>query len=221
MVLLSGSAAVAQQRTISARAGSLNYQRGVIFLDGERLRPVFRPPHPVQMQNGQVLRVENGRVELVLGMGVYLRMLGPGSLRMQENHLDDARVAIEQGSALIEVAGMMKGAQLRILCGDAITELRRDGSYRFDAPAQTAPARLRVFSGEATVQRNGITAKAKSGTAMDFESGLVSKIEGNDNDALQTWAAQRSQRRIESERRRIEALEMRAARRRAAAESDQ
>lgn len=216
-MLLCGSTAWAQpQRTISARAGTINLQQGEVYVDDQRVRPAYRVARPLQMKNGQELRVGRGRVELLLGSGVYLRMLGASSIRMQETYLGDIRVLVEDGSALIEVAGMNKGAQLRVLCGEATAELKHDGSYRFDAPVEAMTGRLRIYSGDAVVEREGIAVKGRTGLAIDLAGGLpVSKFDLKEGDALQAWAAQRSQRRIDNERRRTEARAVQAARRKA------
>jgi hypothetical protein len=216
LVLLCGSAAAAQQRTISARAGTINYQQGAVYVDDQRVHSLYGSAHPFQMKNGQQLRVDNGRVELLLGSGVYLRMYGTSSIRMQETRLADTRVLVEEGSALIEVAGMNKGAQLRVICGEGTIELKRDGSYRFDAPVEAATGRLRIYSGDAAVEREGIAVKGRSGLAVDLAGALeLSKFDLKDGDALQAWAAQRSQRRIDNERRRVAARAMQTAKRKA------
>lgn len=216
LVLLCGSAAMAQQRTISARAGTVNYQQGAVYVDDQQVHATYGDTPPFQMKNGQRLRIDNGRVELLLGSGVYLRMLGPSSIRMQETQLADTRVLVEDGSALIEVAGMNKDAQLRVICGEGTTEIKRDGSYRFDAPFEAMTGRVRIYSGDAAVEREGIAVKGRSGLAVDLAGGLeVSKFDLKDGDALQAWAARRSQRRIDNERRRAESRAIEAAKRKA------
>jgi hypothetical protein len=213
-LLLCGNAA-AQPRTISARAGTIAYQQGKVYLDDKRVYGTFGLTPPLQIKDGQQLRVDNGRVEVLLGSGVYLRMLGTSSIRMQETQLSDTRVLIE-GSAQIELAGMNKGAQLRVMCGDTITELKRDGGYRFDAPMGGGAGKLRVYSGEAEVEREGAMVKAKNGQALSLAAGLdVSKFDPKETDPLQTWAAQRMQRRADAEKRRMQARAMQAARRKA------
>jgi hypothetical protein len=216
LVFLCGSAAVAQPRTISARAGTINYQRGAIYVDDQLVSPTYGNHRALQMKNGQQLRIDTGRVELLLGEGVYLRMLGPSAIRMQETQLADTRVLIENGSALIEVAGMNKDAKLRVICGESSTELRRDGSYRFDAPAEVLAGKLRIYSGDVTVERDGVAVKARTGLAVDLVAGLqLSKFNLADADTLQAWSARRSQRRIDDERRRAEARAMQVAKRKA------
>jgi hypothetical protein len=111
---------------------------------------------------------------------------------------------------------MNKGAPLRVMCGDTITELKRDGGYRFDAPMGGGAGKLRVYSGEAEVEREGAMVKAKNGQALSLAAGLdVSKFDPKETDPLQTWAAQRMQRRADAEKRRMQARAMQAARRKA------
>jgi hypothetical protein len=220
LIFLCGSVAIAQPRTISARAGTINYQQGTIYVDDHRVRATYGDHPPFQMKNGQQLKVANGRVELLLGSGVYLRMLGPGTIRMQETHLADTQVVVESGSALIEVAGMNRDAKLRVICGESSTDFKRDGSYRFDAPPEAMAGKLRIYGGEATVEREGVVVKARTGLAVDLAAGLkLSKFDVKDGDALQAWAARRSQRRIDNERRREEARAMQAVKRKAQIET--
>jgi hypothetical protein len=70
---------------------------------------------------------------------------------------------VEDGSVLIEAAGRNKDAQLRVIC-EGTTELKRDGSYRFEAMT----GRLRIYSGDAAVEREGIAVKGRSGLAVDL-----------------------------------------------------
>jgi hypothetical protein len=218
-VLLCGSAAWAQSRTISARAGTITYQQGKVFIDDKRVYSTYGLTPPLQLQNGQQLRVDNGRVEVLLGSGVYLRMLGTSSIRMQETQLADARVLVD-GSAVVEVAGMNKGAQLRLICGESIIELKHDGIYRFDAAGEAGP-KLRIYGGDAGVERDGANVKARNGQAVGLAGHLeLSKFDLKQTDALQAWAMQRTQRRIDGERRRMQARAMQAARRKAQIEND-
>jgi hypothetical protein len=214
VLLCGGSAAVAQTpfRTISARAGSIGYQQGFVYVDDKRVHSTSGAP-PFQMKNGQRLHIDSGRVELLLGSGVYLRMLGASSIRMQETLLADTRVAVEDGSAIIEVVEMNKGEQLRVICGESTTELKRDGLYRFDAPREPATGRLRIYSGDAAVERGGIVVKAKSGQAVDLAGALEpAKFDLKQIDPLHAWSAQRTKRRLDSEQRRMQTRLMHAAR---------
>ena len=51
---------MAQQRTISARAGTINYQQGAVYVDDQRVHATYGDTPPFQMKNGQRLRIDNG-----------------------------------------------------------------------------------------------------------------------------------------------------------------
>jgi hypothetical protein len=179
----------------------VNNQQGKVYVNDKRVYATYGLMPPLQIRNGQQVRVDDGRVELLLGLGVYLRMLGMSSIRMQETQLADTRVVLEGGSAVIEITGMTKGAQLHIICGAAVTELKHDGLYRFDLP------------GEATVEREGDAARVRSGQAVNLAETLeLSRFDVKQSDPLQAWSALRIQRRNDGERRRLQARAMQAVR---------
>lgn len=215
LLLLCGSSAFAQ-RLVSARAGTVNFIRGTAFLDGRR---VFLTPNKLLvMQNGQTLRTETGRVELLLVERVFLRMGEASAIRMDENQMPDTRLALERGSAVIEVLQIAKGAHLRIVCGDRMTELKNPGVYRFDAKSEM----LRVYNGEVALNAPGAVLKAKAGQAVNLTGDLVaSRFDPKETDSLKAWADQRMQQRIARQRRQQEARAMLRVRRDAQIENQQ
>jgi hypothetical protein len=205
LLLLCGSAAL-PQRLISARAGTVNYSRGASFIDGQRVI-LFRNKLLV-LKNGQTLQTRVGRIEVLLGEGVFLRMGDASSIRMDENRYADTRVAIETGFALIEVAHIAKDARLHITCGDLTTELKALGHYRFDAD----PCGLRVYRGELSV--DGGIQKAKVGQIFSFTgTPTMTRFDPKETDPVKTWADQRSRQRIQREKHLEEQRSMQAKRR--------
>jgi hypothetical protein len=209
LLFLCGSAAFSQ-RLVSARAGTVNYVRGAAYIDGQR---VALPRNKLLvLKNGQTLRTQTGRVELLLGEGVFLRMGGGGSLRMDENRMPDTRLSLEDGFALIEVVQIAKDARLRISCGDRTTELKAPGLYRFDAN----PGGLRIYNGEISIENGGGILKAKGGQAVNLtgEPALY-RFDPNETDPLKAWADQRSLQRIRRQKRQQEERAMQRAKRQA------
>ena len=217
-MLLCGTIVVPQRmpslasRTVSARAGRINYLIGVAYLDEKRV--VIKPGLPPQMKNGQQLRIKNGKAELLLGLGVYLRLGDASVIRMQETQLDDIRVSVENGPALIEIEQMSKGSRLRVMCGAAATELRRDGLYRFDTAMDGALSdTLRIYKGDAAVDGEAGSIIGKKGQLVNLAGSLnLHNFDLKESDSLQLWALRRSQQRIDAERRRLEARRMQQAR---------
>jgi hypothetical protein len=207
LLLLCGSTAL-PQRLISARAGTVDYSRGASFIDGQRVI-LFRNKLLV-LKNGQTLQTRAGRIEVLLGEGVFLRMGDTSSIRMDENRYADTRVAIETGFALIEVARIAKDARLHITCGDLTTELKAPGQYRFDAD----PCGLRVYRGELSVDRDGGIQKAKVGQVFSFTgTPSLTRFDPKETDPVKTWADQRSRQRTQREKHLEEQRSMQAKRR--------
>jgi hypothetical protein len=170
---------------VSARAGLIDYCTGNVTLDTERVRPGARTR---QMQPGQTLSTGRGRAEVLLAPGIVMRLGDDTSIRIEDTRLEDTQVAIEKGSAFIEVVEIAKDARLRVSLGGNEIEFRRSGLYRFES----APARLQVYGGEADVLREGAQVVAKRGQAVDLGSLDLSDFDPKTADPLHVWAAQRS-----------------------------
>ena len=50
---------------------------------------------------------------------------------MDDTHLADTRVTLQQGDALIEVVQLPEGNRIQVALADTTTELTRTGLYRF------------------------------------------------------------------------------------------
>ena len=83
----------------------IHYVEGVVTVDGTAVHPKFAEFPDVK--NGQVLATEEGRVEVLLTPGVFLRLTENSSVRMLSNALANTRMEMVAGSALIEVAELL------------------------------------------------------------------------------------------------------------------
>ena len=177
------------QKVISARAGLIHNIEGTgITLDGSPVNPkqgVFP-----MMAEGQVLASGEGRVELLLSPGVFLRMDERSSIKMVSNKLSDTRVEIVSGSSIVEMDEAAKGNSTMLLFHDAKITPLKHGLYRVDAEAN----RFRVFDGEAQVLQGDDTAIVKAGHQVDFGAVLATaKFDRKSFDPLDQWSADRSQ----------------------------
>ena len=121
---------VPAQQFLGAKAGILQYMQGEVFLNGTLLR--LPQGGYIQLENGQSLSTGQGYLELVLNSGAYLRLGKDGSLRMEQNRLDDMQFVLERGSALIEVVDKTKG-RIRVHLSTGFVEIMKAGLYRLDA----------------------------------------------------------------------------------------
>src|SRR5689334_8339432 len=99
LIALSGSAAFAQS-VISAHSGLIHYVEGSVLLDSKPVE-VKIATFPDLKENSE-LRSEDGRAEVLLNPGAFLRMGENSSIRMVSNKLTDSRVEFLSGSVVIE-----------------------------------------------------------------------------------------------------------------------
>ncbi len=189
--LLLGTHAACAQYVVSARAGTIDYIRGQVSVDGQQVRRT--PLQFPMLQKGEVLRTGNGRAEILLGPGVFLRLGEHAALRMLDTRLEDAQVELQNGTALVEVVEIPRGSDIHVVVGSTRTNFKGIGLHRFEAGSNE----LRVFGGSAEVVAGDQTVEAGRGRVVHLGETLsVSRFDPRrdprGNDALHNWAARRS-----------------------------
>jgi hypothetical protein len=182
------STVASAQSVISAKSGLIHYAEGRVYL-GDQLVETKFGTFPDIKENAQ-LRTEEGRAEVLLTPGVFLRVSENSAFRMVTNRLIDTRVEFLSGSILVEADELLKDNGVTIAYKDYAIRLERKGIYRFDSD----PAALRVYQGGVTAEINGKTEEVKEGhlLAMDGELKLA-KFNKDDVDDLYRWSNRRSQ----------------------------
>lgn len=181
------------QNAISAKAGMINVAEGDIFLVDAKgaEQPVQpKPAEFIDVKEGQTLKTTEGRVEVLLTPGAFLRMADNSSFKMFSNRLSDVRLDVKSGVVMVEAAELLEDNHITVLTKDAIVTLTKAGLYRFDAE----PASIRVYSGEALVEQNGQKTTLKGGRELVAAAGgwTQAKFDAKDTDPLFRWAKRRS-----------------------------
>jgi hypothetical protein len=176
------------QSVISARSGIIHYLEGQVFLEEKPVAAKFGQFPDIK--EGNVFRTGDGRAEILLTPGVFLRVGENSSVRMVANKLTNTRVEIITGSALVECAEVMKDNMVTFMFRDKTISLLKKGLFRID----TDPATLRVYDGEALVQSAGVTATVKDGRMLPLNDAVLvsSKFNKEDGDSLYRWAKRRA-----------------------------
>src|SRR5579863_8065426 len=189
LIALGGTAAFAQS-VISAHSGLIHYVEGRVLLDG-KLVEVKVSTFPEVKENME-LRTEDGRAEVLLNPGVFLRLSENSAIRMVSNKLSNSQVEFLAGSAMIEASSQLvqKENSVSILYKGTTSHLLKSGIYRFDSD----PAQLRVYSGEAEVanESNDLTVKSSHMVALNSVV-AVEKFDAKDGDALSRWSERRGE----------------------------
>jgi len=99
------------------------------------------------MQAGQVIATANGKAEILLTPGIFLRLGSNSTVRMVSPNLAHTEVRLERGRANVEVDQIYKQNTVLIDLPNGQTQLLQNGLYAFDADASS----VRVFDGKAAV----------------------------------------------------------------------
>lgn len=177
----------------TASPGMLNYVEGQASMDDQTLDS--KAVGSAQLQAGQVLSTGNGKAELLLTPGVYLRLGSNSSLKMISTGLTNTQVSLDQGQAMLEVDQIYPQNDIRVVESGASTRVLKTGLYDFDA----ANNAVRVFDGKADVYVADHETTVKSGheVALNTDSKLKSqsfnKNQVTQNDDLYRWSSLRSE----------------------------
>ena len=176
-----------------ARPGTLNYTEGQVTLNGQAVQP-SSVGHSA-LDAGQAIETGNGRAEVLLTPGVFLRLGHNAAAEMLSPDLTHTAVRIDKGEANIEVDQLYKQNHIVIDEHGQQVVLEKTGLYSFNADSGT----LRVFDGKAAVQPDGSAAKpevVKGGHELALNGDAVKPQGFNkkaSQDELYTWSSLRSE----------------------------
>ena len=188
-LLLSAVCALPQGYTVSAKPGAVNYIEGSAFLHG----------HPIPAKNlkatflsiNDTLSTTNGKAEVLLTPGLFLRVGENAEVRMISPSLTDTKVEVREGEVMLEVAGLLKDNNVQIIDHGAYTTINKDGLYRFTADN---PPRAAVLDGKATVTLNDRQVNLGKGRETIPAGNLdQEKFNTKQEDDLYAWSNVRSE----------------------------
>jgi len=175
------------QLVISAHSGVVQYVEGRAYLDNAPVELKFG--HFPDIKQDQEFRTEEGRAEILLTPGVFLRLGENSAIRMLSNGLTDTRVEVLHGSAIVECDQLPKDNSIELVYKDTSIGLLKHGLYRVD----TEPARLQVYDGEANVTSESSKLTVKGGKETELSDALAAKnFDKNAGDELYRWANRRA-----------------------------
>jgi hypothetical protein len=142
--------------------GSLNYVEGQVSMGTKTLDS--KSIGSAELQTGQTLTTEQGKAEVLLTPGVFLRVGNNSSVKMISSSITNTEVAVDKGHAMVEVAEIHPENDIRISEDGATTRLLKTGLYDFDLRQN----QLRVFDGKASVDDGGKNVTVKSGRELSL-----------------------------------------------------
>ena len=176
------------QSVISAHSGTVHYVEGTVYLENKLVELKFGQ-FP-DLKNDQQLRTEEGRAEILLTPGAILRVAENSSIRMVSNSLENTKVEVLGGSAMLECDELLKDNGITLLYKSDSMLIAKKGLYRIDSD----PARFRVFDGEAIVKGETSQLTLSKGKETALSGVLMAeKFDVKDNDDLYRWANRRAE----------------------------
>jgi hypothetical protein len=188
LVLVALSAANAPaQSVISAQSGMINYTEGQVLLNDRDIEIASGRFPQARVQD--VLSTKEGRAEVLLNPGSFLRVGENSSIRLASSSLTRPSVEVLSGSVVLEVAAEGKDELVTLTWKDAVLSLVKHGVFRLD----TDPAVLRVFDGEVSVSSPGHQATVGKGKMLPFDGTWASvRFDAEQTDSLDRWSGRRA-----------------------------
>jgi hypothetical protein len=177
------------QVAISAHSGLLQFTLGSVFLAD---KPIHKTAtNLVEVKPGQVLRTgSDGKAEVLLTPGVFLRLDNDSSVRMDSNALTNTRVTLLSGTAMVECDELLADNAVAFTVGKFPVELRKKGLYRLDAD----PPGVATIKGEAFVAGDlNLTVKQKKFVALNAAVPQPEKFKLDKKNDLYAFSKARSE----------------------------
>lgn len=177
-----------------ARPGTVNYAEGQVTANGQTIGA--KQIGSTEVAPGQLLETQDGKAEMLLTPGVFLRLGDHSAVRMVSPSLTDTRVELVRGTAMLEAAQVEKENHLDVMTGGANTLIQKHGIYSFKANQPM----VAVYEGEAEVQQNDHTTELHKGKELAVgvaNAGLKPQKfdvkQSEENDPLYSWSKLRSE----------------------------
>jgi hypothetical protein len=173
--------------------GTLNYVEGQVSINGQVVNGLSAGS--TQLHEGQVVATGNGRAEILLTPGVFLRLGDNSAVSMVSPNLARTEVELLKGRADVEVDQLFKQNNLLVKIQGDETHLLKTGLYAFNFENGT----VRVFDGEASVlpvngQQKPVVVKKGHELAVNGEGEKPKDFDQKaSEDALYNWSSLRSQ----------------------------
>jgi hypothetical protein len=174
---------------ISARPGSVNYFEGKVRLNQQALDRGMAGK--TFLNANDTLGTSDGKAEILLTPGVFLRIGDDSEIRMSSLSLINVQIELLNGEAMIEADQLTKDTNLQVRIQGSAAVIRKPGLYRFIAGRQSSVA---VISGKVQLSANGKPIEAGRGQEILIGELLKKdRFDSKREDDLYAWSNERSE----------------------------
>jgi hypothetical protein len=178
------------QSVVSTHSGVIHFFEGAVYLGDQALESHLGKFPSVPQ--GAELRTAEGRAEVLLTPGVFLRLGERSAIRMVANDLADTQIELQTGSAIVDSGEINSDTSVTLIYKNWRIHFLQKGLYRVDSD----PPRLWVRQGEAEVFARDIAqpVSVERGMSLPFAAVLVpDRSSDKSGDALSNWANGRNE----------------------------
>ena len=190
---------------VSAKAGGINAVTGGTSVHAKGVSEWQQLTIKDNLESGDVVKTGiDGRVEMLLNPGSYLRVGENSEFELSDNSLDNLELRLNRGTAIVEATGADDTEMLvNITTPHARMAIVRRGLYRVNV-LPTDATELIVRKGRVLLADS--QTKVKGGKKLIFSgtSFLIAKLENDDKenpDSLDIWSKQRAETVAQANRR--------------------
>ena len=183
--------ATADKYTISAKAGGVNFTEGDVTVTRKEGRSGVLLRRDQLDIGDRVSTGANGKAEILLNPGSYIRLGSNSSFQFLTTSLDNLRIRVESGTAMFEVFAANE-FQVTVETPTGSLALIETGVYKVDVPANGL-ATVAVFDGKAQLTDPKMTVINKGRTSIiGSTTAAVTKFDRDKRGELGDWSKGRS-----------------------------
>lgn len=196
---------VSGQQVISAKAGLLHYFEGDVYTseknvggDLERTKVPQSKTRFVQLEEKQLFSTEDGRAEILLAPGMFLRMGENCEIKFLSVRLGESVVSVphnEKNCVMVfDFLDVPKDTTFWFRYDDWFFNIQKGGVYHFSTNGPNAGATLRVLSGEInTDEMEGFSGRLSKGKSLILREPKVitKKLKKDFSDEITRWSKRR------------------------------
>lgn len=181
-------AAAGDKWVITAKAGGVNFVHGSVSIDRLTGKDGILIKGDSIQVGDRVSTGANGRAEILLNPGSYLRVGENSSFEFKTTSLEDLQVTVLQGSVILEVFAA-NDFRVAVSTSKDNFDLLETGVYRIDAIAD-GRGRIEVWKGKAEVGDETLKG-GRTATTLDGQT-AIAKFDRDERDGFEQWSRDRS-----------------------------
>jgi FecR protein len=185
------AAAASSLYVISAKAGAVNFVSGKVAIDRRNAKSGYLVKGDTVEKGERVRTGGDGKAEILLNPGSYVRLSENANFRFNSTSLDDLQIALTSGSAIFEII-TDDDFNVAVNTPKSSYQLIKSGVYRVDALSD-GTGKISVWKGKAKYG-TGKDNVVKGGQTTAIVNGQISvqKFDRDNKGEFEVWSKDRA-----------------------------